>query len=128
MEAPARAATPVRSASPTSTPTNSIRSSPVASVAPVVDQVQFNPSAYRKALLDACAERGVALEAYSPLGTGAQLGDPVVAGIADRLGRTPRPGRSCAGVSSAASRSSPSRPIATASQRTPSLRLRALRR
>jgi len=60
-----------------------------ATVAPVVDQVQFNPSVYRRALLDACAERGVALEAYSPLGTGAQLGDPVVAGIADRVGRTP---------------------------------------
>jgi len=60
-----------------------------ASVAPVVDQVQFNPSAHRTALLDACAERNVALEAYSPLGTGAQLGDPVVAGIADRRGRSP---------------------------------------
>jgi diketogulonate reductase-like aldo/keto reductase len=56
---------------------------------PAIDQVQFNPSAYRKALLDACAERGVALEAYSPLGTGAELGDPVVAGIATRLGRSP---------------------------------------
>lgn len=56
---------------------------------PAIDQVQFNPSAYRKALLDACAERGVALEAYSPLGTGGQLGDPVVADIAGRLGRSP---------------------------------------
>ena len=60
-----------------------------ATVAPVVDQVHFNPSAYRKALLDACAARDIALEAYSPLGTGTQLGDPVVTGIADRLGRTP---------------------------------------
>jgi methylglyoxal/glyoxal reductase len=60
-----------------------------ATVVPVVDQVQFNPSAYRKALLDACAGRGVALEAYSPLGTGALLRDPVVAGIAARLGRSP---------------------------------------
>jgi diketogulonate reductase-like aldo/keto reductase len=60
-----------------------------AAVAPVVDQVHFNPSAYRKALLDACAARDIALEAYSPLGTGAQLGDPVVTRIADRLGRTP---------------------------------------
>jgi len=60
-----------------------------ATIAPVVDQVHFNPSAYRKALLDACAERDIALEAYSPLGTGAQLGDPVVTGIADRLRRTP---------------------------------------
>ena len=60
-----------------------------ATVAPVVDQVHFNPSAYRKALLNACAERDIALEAYSPLGTGAQLDDLVVTGIADRLGRTP---------------------------------------
>jgi 2,5-diketo-D-gluconate reductase A len=60
-----------------------------ATVAPVVDQVQFNPSAYRRALLDACDERAVALEAYSPLGTGARLDDAVVASIADRLGRSP---------------------------------------
>jgi diketogulonate reductase-like aldo/keto reductase len=60
-----------------------------ATVPPVVDQVQFSPSVYRKALLDACDERGVTLEAYSPLGTGGQLGDPVVTGIADRLGRSP---------------------------------------
>jgi diketogulonate reductase-like aldo/keto reductase len=58
-------------------------------VAPVVNQVQFNPSVYRKGLLDACDARGVALEAYSPLGTGRQLKDPVVVSIADRVGRTP---------------------------------------
>jgi 2,5-diketo-D-gluconate reductase A len=60
-----------------------------ATVAPVVDQVQFNPSAYRQALLDACDERAIALEAYSPLGTGRQLRDPVVGRIAQRLGRSP---------------------------------------
>jgi len=60
-----------------------------ATVAPVTDQVQFNPSAYRKGLLEACDERGVALEAYSPLGTGSQLRDRVVAGVAERLGRSP---------------------------------------
>ena len=59
-----------------------------ATVRPVVDQVQFNPSVYRKALLDDCAERGVALEAYSPLGTGALLRDPAVIRIAERAGRT----------------------------------------
>jgi diketogulonate reductase-like aldo/keto reductase len=58
-------------------------------VAPVVDQVHFNPAAYRRALLDACAERGVALEAYSPLGTGAQLGNAVVAAVAGRVERSP---------------------------------------
>ena len=60
-----------------------------AMVPPVGDQVQFNPSAYRRALLDACAERDVGLEAYSPLGSGALLGDPVVSGVAERLGRSP---------------------------------------
>jgi diketogulonate reductase-like aldo/keto reductase len=60
-----------------------------ANVAPVVDQVQFNPYAYRRALLDGCDERGVALEAYSPLGTGALLCDPVLAAMASRLRRTP---------------------------------------
>jgi len=60
-----------------------------AAVAPLVDQVLFNPAAHRKALLGACAERGIALEAYSPLGTGTQLTDAVVVGIADRIGRTP---------------------------------------
>jgi 2,5-diketo-D-gluconate reductase A len=60
-----------------------------ASVAPAVDQVQFNPSAYRRGLLEVCTERNVALEAYSPLGTGRQLHDPTVEGIADRLGRSP---------------------------------------
>ena len=60
-----------------------------ATVAPAANQVHFNPSAYRKALLDACTDRDVTLEAYSPLGTGAQLDDPVVASIAGRLGRRP---------------------------------------
>jgi diketogulonate reductase-like aldo/keto reductase len=60
-----------------------------ATVPPVVNQVQFNPSAYRKALLDACIERDITLEAYSPLGTGAQLADAVVASIANRVGRSP---------------------------------------
>jgi 2,5-diketo-D-gluconate reductase A len=60
-----------------------------ATIAPVVDQVHFNPAAYRKALLDACADRGIGLEAYSPLDTGELLGDPVVAGVAGRVGRSP---------------------------------------
>jgi 2,5-diketo-D-gluconate reductase A len=38
-----------------------------ATVAPVVNQVQFSPYEYRRALLEACWESRVALEAYSPL-------------------------------------------------------------
>jgi diketogulonate reductase-like aldo/keto reductase len=61
----------------------------VAEVPPVINQVQFSPFAFRRALLEACERHGVALEAYSPLGTGRHLGDRRVAGIAERLGRTP---------------------------------------
>jgi 2,5-diketo-D-gluconate reductase A len=60
-----------------------------ASVAPVVDQVQFSPFEYRRALLAACEQRAVTLEAYSPLGTGRHLSDATVGRIAERLGRSP---------------------------------------
>jgi methylglyoxal/glyoxal reductase len=60
-----------------------------ASVAPVVNQVQFSPFAYRRALLDACRRLNVALEAYSTLGTGRYLSESTVVRIAERLGRTP---------------------------------------
>jgi diketogulonate reductase-like aldo/keto reductase len=58
-------------------------------VPPAVDQVQFSPFEFRRALLDACDQNGAVLEAYSPLGTGRHLDDPTVREIADRLGRTP---------------------------------------
>jgi len=61
----------------------------VADVRPVVNQVQFSPFEYRRALLDACEEREIAIEAYSPLGTGRHLRDRRVGEIAERLGRTP---------------------------------------
>jgi diketogulonate reductase-like aldo/keto reductase len=60
----------------------------VADSPPVVNQVQFSPFEYRRRLLEGCAERGIALEAYSPLGTGKHLGDERVAEIAERVGRT----------------------------------------
>ena len=61
----------------------------VADTPPTVNQVQFSPFEYRRRLLDACEQRQVAIEAYSPLGTGRHLGDPAVGAIADRLARTP---------------------------------------
>ena len=60
-----------------------------AEVPPVVNQVQFSPFEFRRGLLDGCDRRGVALEAYSPLGTGRHLRDRKVARVAERLGRTP---------------------------------------
>jgi 2,5-diketo-D-gluconate reductase A len=61
----------------------------VATIPPVVNQVQFSPFKYRRALLEACLQRDVALEAYSPLGTGRNLSHPTVKRVAQRVGRTP---------------------------------------
>jgi 2,5-diketo-D-gluconate reductase A len=60
-----------------------------ASIAPVVDQVQFSPFKYRRALLETCQQRHVALEAYSPLGTGRHLSNKTVNAVAERVARTP---------------------------------------
>ncbi len=61
----------------------------VAAIAPVVNQVQFSPFEYRRGLLEACAAHDVALEAYSPLGTGRHLSNERVRQIAQRVGRAP---------------------------------------
>jgi 2,5-diketo-D-gluconate reductase A len=60
-----------------------------AKVMPAVDQVQFSPFEYRRTLLNECVRHGVALEAYSPLGTGRHVADPTVKRIAHALGRSP---------------------------------------
>jgi 2,5-diketo-D-gluconate reductase A len=61
----------------------------VASTTPAVDQVQFSPFEFRRALLEACEQSGVALEAYSPLGTGRHLNDEAVKRVSERIRRTP---------------------------------------
>jgi diketogulonate reductase-like aldo/keto reductase len=55
---------------------------------PAVNQVQFSALEYRRVLLDACRRRNVALEAYSPLGTGQHLSNETVNRVAQRVGRT----------------------------------------
>jgi diketogulonate reductase-like aldo/keto reductase len=55
----------------------------------VGNPLQFSPYEYRKALLDSCRENGIALEAYSPLGTGRHLAGDTVGRIGRRHGRTP---------------------------------------
>jgi len=61
----------------------------VTETAPVVNQLQFSPFKYRRKLLEACEQRDVALEAYSPLGTGRHLSNTRVRHIAERVGRPP---------------------------------------
>jgi diketogulonate reductase-like aldo/keto reductase len=55
---------------------------------PAVNQIPWSPPEYDAALLAAHAERGVAVEGYSPL-KGTRLGDPVLDEIASKHGVTP---------------------------------------
>ena len=56
--------------------------------APAVNQLPWSPARHDPALLAGHAERGVAVEGYSPL-KGTKLDDPVLAGIAAAHGVTP---------------------------------------
>lgn len=58
-------------------------------VVPAVNQVEFHPFLYQRALLDFCQRHGIVLEAYSPLTKGRRLQDPVIAEVAAKVGRTP---------------------------------------
>jgi diketogulonate reductase-like aldo/keto reductase len=61
----------------------------VAETPPVLNQVQFSPFEYRRALLDYAEEQRVAIEAYSPLGTGRHLNRREVLDVSERVERTP---------------------------------------
>jgi len=54
-----------------------------------VDQVQFSPFEYRRALLDGAQQRNLGVEAYSPLGTGRHISNQTVRRIAASVARTP---------------------------------------
>ena len=56
-------------------------------VFPAVNQIEWSPKLFDRSVQDGHAERGVVLEGYSAL-RGGTLDDPVITGIADRLGRT----------------------------------------
>jgi len=57
-------------------------------VVPAVNQIEVHPRFSQPDVREASLQHGIDVEAYSPLGQGADLRDPVVTGIADRLGLT----------------------------------------
>jgi 2,5-diketo-D-gluconate reductase A len=57
-------------------------------VMPALNQCRWSPKLYDEAFLEGHRQRGVVFEGYSGL-KGGTLDDPVVTGIADRLGATP---------------------------------------
>jgi diketogulonate reductase-like aldo/keto reductase len=51
---------------------------------PAINQVEFHPYLYQLDLLDYCINKGIVIEAYSPLTTGARLKDPKLVAVAKK--------------------------------------------
>ncbi len=58
-------------------------------IVPAVNQIELHPRLPQQELRDVHAELGIATEAWSPLGQGGLLADPVVVGVAEAHGKTP---------------------------------------
>lgn len=56
---------------------------------PAVNQIEVHPSFNQAELRKYCAERGIVVEAYSPLGQGGDLQEPTIVALAERLQVTP---------------------------------------
>ncbi|NDL56966.1 aldo/keto reductase [Phytoactinopolyspora mesophila] len=56
---------------------------------PAINQVELHPWLQQNALREYSDEHGIVLEAWAPLAKSRLLEEPVIVGIADRLGRTP---------------------------------------
>lgn len=59
-----------------------------ANIVPAVNQVEFSPFLYQKELLEYCASKGIAVEAYSPLTRGKRLNDTTIEEIAKTYHKT----------------------------------------
>lgn len=60
-----------------------------AKIVPAVNQIELHPFWQRRALVEYCRDKGIALEAWGPLTKGQRLDDPTVAEIAGACGKTP---------------------------------------
>jgi diketogulonate reductase-like aldo/keto reductase len=58
-------------------------------VVPAVNQFELSPFNTSPKLVNFCREHGIMVESYSPLARGKKLGDPSVAGLAQRYAKTP---------------------------------------
>ena len=56
---------------------------------PACNQIEVHPYLRQDDVRTFGAAHGIATEAWSPIAQGAVLGDPVIVGIAERIGRTP---------------------------------------
>lgn len=60
----------------------------VMEIAPMVDQIEFHPGLCREETFQYCQEKGIQLEAWSPLGRGALLEEPCLTELAQKYERS----------------------------------------
>lgn len=60
-----------------------------AEVVPAVNQVEFHPLLIQNELLNYCAQKGIQVEAWSPLARGLLFDNEVVKGLGDKYGKSP---------------------------------------
>lgn len=58
-------------------------------VTPALNQIEFSPYLYMKEELDHCRDKGILLQAYTPLIRGQRFADPKLVAMAERYGKTP---------------------------------------
>jgi 2,5-diketo-D-gluconate reductase A len=58
-------------------------------IPPAVNQIEVHPFLTQDEVRGFCAEHGIAVEAWSPIGQGLVLDDPTIGSIAERVGKTP---------------------------------------
>jgi 2,5-diketo-D-gluconate reductase A len=58
-------------------------------IPPAVNQIEVHPYLTQDEVRGFCAEHGIAVEAWSPIGQGLELDDPTIVSIAQRAGKTP---------------------------------------
>lgn len=58
-------------------------------VKPSINQIELHPWNQQKDIVDYCKNEGIAVQAYSPLTQGKNLGDPVIAQVAKKHGKSP---------------------------------------
>lgn len=59
-----------------------------AEVMPAVDQIEYHPGFLQQECVDYCKEKGIVVEAWSPLGRGSVLFDELLMGLAEKYGST----------------------------------------
>lgn len=57
-------------------------------IKPAVNQIEFHPWNQQKTIVEYCKKEGIVVQAYSPLTQGHKLGDPIIAEVAKKHGKS----------------------------------------